>query len=63
MNTCEKVREQLSLLLYGELSFDEEETVDGHLESCAECRTALERERFRYFPDSPWMCWGLFADI
>jgi len=45
MNTCEKVREQLSLLLYGELSFDEEETVDGHLESCAECRTALERER------------------
>jgi hypothetical protein len=45
MNTCEKVRMQLGLLLYGELSFDEEETVDAHLESCAECRTALERER------------------
>lgn len=45
MNTCEKVREQLSLLLYGELSFDEEETVDAHLEGCAECRAALERER------------------
>jgi Putative zinc-finger/HEAT repeats len=45
MNTCEKVREQLSLLLYGELSFDEEGAVDTHLESCAECRTALERER------------------
>ena len=45
MNTCEKVREQLSMLLYGELSFDEEETVDAHLESCAECRTALDRER------------------
>lgn len=45
MNTCEKVRVQLSMLLYGELSFDEEEAVDVHLESCAECRTALERER------------------
>jgi hypothetical protein len=45
MNLCEKVRPQLSLLLYGELSFDEEETVDAHLESCAECRAALERER------------------
>jgi len=33
------------MLLYGELSFDEEESVDAHLESCAECRTALERER------------------
>jgi hypothetical protein len=45
MNTCEKVREQLSLLLYGELSFDEEGAVDTHLESCAECRAALEREQ------------------
>ena len=33
------------MLLYGELSFDEEETVDAHLEGCAECRAALERER------------------
>ena len=45
MNTCEKVREQLGMLLYGELSFDEEEVVDTHLEGCAECRAALERER------------------
>ena len=45
MNTCEEVRMQLGLLLYGELSFDEEETVDAHLEGCAECRAALERER------------------
>jgi hypothetical protein len=45
MNACEKVRMQLALLLYGELSFDEEEAVDGHLEGCAECRAALERER------------------
>ena len=45
MNSCEKIRTQLGLLLYGELSFDEEETVDAHLEGCAECRAALERER------------------
>jgi hypothetical protein len=45
MNMCEKVREQLSMLLYGELSFDEEEAVDAHLGGCAECRTALEQER------------------
>jgi len=45
MNTCEKVREQLSMLLYGELSFDEEGAVDTHLEGCAECRAALEREQ------------------
>lgn len=44
MNTCEKVRTQLGMLLYGELSFDEEEAVDAHLESCAECRLVLERE-------------------
>lgn len=45
MNTCEKVRMQLGMLLYGELSFDEEEAVDAHLEGCADCRAALERER------------------
>jgi len=45
MNSCEKVRTQLAMLLYGELSFDEEEAVDRHLESCADCRTALEHQR------------------
>lgn len=45
MNSCEKIRTQLGMLLYGELSFDEEGSVDAHLEGCAECRTALERER------------------
>lgn len=45
MNSCEKVRTQLGMLLYGELSFDEEEVVDRHLEGCAECRAALEHER------------------
>lgn len=43
--SCESVREQLPLMLYGELSFDEEDTVETHLDGCAECRAALERER------------------
>jgi hypothetical protein len=42
---CEMVRDQLAMLLYGELSFDEEGHVEEHLESCAECRSALEREK------------------
>ena len=45
MNSCETIRTQLGMLLYGELSFDEEEIVDAHLEGCAKCRAALERER------------------
>jgi hypothetical protein len=43
--TCADVRNQLALFLYGELSFDEEETVETHLSSCRECREALEREQ------------------
>jgi hypothetical protein len=43
--TCEKVRSDLALLLYGELSFDREEALEQHLETCGECRAALERER------------------
>jgi len=42
---CEKVRGQFALLLYGELSFDEEERVESHLDGCAECRTALQRQK------------------
>jgi len=34
-----------ALLLYGELSFNEEERVDAHLDGCADCRAALEREK------------------
>ena len=44
-DSCEAVRSQLAMLLYGELSFDQEELVDAHLESCKECREALERQR------------------
>lgn len=43
--TCEQARLQFALLIYGELSFDEEEAVESHVASCGECATALERER------------------
>lgn len=42
---CEQVRENLSLMLYGELSFAEEEAVQGHLAECSECRAALASEQ------------------
>jgi hypothetical protein len=41
---CAETRLHFALLLYGELSFDEEERVDAHLEGCGDCRAALERE-------------------
>jgi hypothetical protein len=45
MTDCESIRRELALLLYGELNFDGEERVEAHLDVCAECRAALERER------------------
>ena len=42
---CTTARERLSLLLYGELEFDEEERLESHLDVCAECRAALAREK------------------
>lgn len=39
--TCELARKQLPLLTYGELSFDAEEALEQHLESCAGCRGEL----------------------
>jgi anti-sigma factor RsiW len=43
--TCEEARKNLPLFLYGELSFDEEELVEGHMDECSACRTALAREK------------------
>jgi hypothetical protein len=43
--TCEAAREQFAMLVYGELSFDEEERVESHLDACRDCRGALERQR------------------
>jgi hypothetical protein len=42
---CESVRGHFALLLYGELSFDEEERIESHLDGCADCRAALDRQR------------------
>ncbi len=43
-SNCTAVREQFALMLYGELSFDEEERVESHLDGCADCRQALARQ-------------------
>ena len=45
MSDCRNIREQFALLLYGELSFDEEERIESHLDGCADCRVALERQK------------------
>jgi hypothetical protein len=42
---CDQVRDRLSLFLYGELSFEEEEHLEEHVDSCSGCREALKRER------------------
>ena len=42
--TCEEARKNLPLVLYGELSFDEEELVESHMDECSGCRIALARE-------------------
>lgn len=42
---CAQVRMHFALLLYGELSFDEEERVDAHLDGCPDCRKDLERQK------------------
>lgn len=43
--TCQEAKERFPLFLYGELSFDDEELVESHLEVCDVCRLALQRER------------------
>lgn len=40
---CETAKQQLVLFVYGELSFDEEELMEQHLDSCAAC--SAERAR------------------
>jgi len=42
---CEVVRKSLCLFLYGELSLEEEQALQDHCDSCAECRQALDKER------------------
>lgn len=43
--TCHQVQTSLSLYLYGELEFDQEEALERHLDECALCQRALAREK------------------
>lgn len=43
--TCEEARKHLPLFLYGELSFDEEESVEVHIDECPACQQELAREK------------------
>ena len=43
--TCQQVQTNLSLYLYGELEFAQEEALEGHLDGCASCQLALGREK------------------
>jgi hypothetical protein len=43
--TCDEARKNLPLFLYGELSFDEEELVEVHVDECVSCQKALAREK------------------
>ena len=38
---CDTAAKQLPLMLYGELTFDEEELLQQHMESCGSCRSEL----------------------
>ncbi len=40
---CDTARQQLVLFVYGELSFDEEELLEQHLDTCADCRADRAR--------------------
>jgi len=42
---CEQATKELSLLLYDELSFEQEEALHQHLEQCGNCRQLLAREK------------------
>ena len=39
---CNEVTGQLPLMLYGEMSFDEEESLQLHLEACSACQRELD---------------------
>jgi anti-sigma factor RsiW len=43
--TCDSVSKLIPLYFYGELTPDEEDRVEDHLHGCAECSSALARQR------------------
>jgi len=61
---CETAKQYLLLHAYAELSFDEEDALEQHLTSCAECQA--ERVRMEKFedvlahgePEMPAACWS-----
>ena len=42
---CRQCRESMPLFLYGELSFDEEDALESHLDGCDACRAELAAEK------------------
>jgi len=42
---CEDVKNSLPLFLYGEMSFEDEERLESHVDECDGCRAVLKRER------------------
>jgi anti-sigma factor RsiW len=42
---CECARKQFSLYLYGELSVEEEQALEDHMEACPECRKKFQSEK------------------
>lgn len=42
---CDEARKTLALFLYGELSFEDEERLELHIDECDGCRAALEHEK------------------
>jgi hypothetical protein len=45
---CEDLRKSLPLFLYGELSFEDEEQLEVHIDECDACRDALAREKLLF---------------
>jgi hypothetical protein len=43
--TCQEAQTRLSLYLYGELEFAEEEAIEQHMQECALCERALSEEK------------------
>ena len=44
MRTCEDIRERLTLYLDNELQDDERVAIEAHVQSCASCKTFVEKE-------------------
>jgi len=43
--TCQEAKDYFPLFLYGELSFDDEELLESHVDGCESCRRELASER------------------